>query len=294
MSRRAASVLVVGDLVADVRVAPGSPLEPGEEVEGDISLQGGGSSANQAVWLARAGAAVRFVGRVGDDLPGAVLVDELAREGVEVHVPRDPEHPTGMVAAIVEAGGERSLVTSRGANAHLQAQDVPPSFWGDAALLSLTGYLFTEPSSSACGRKLIDEARARELPFVLDPASARLLRRFPGRERFLEWTAGARWFLPNSSEGRVLSGASTDEDAARALLELHEGVVVTRGRSGCMVATRDDPLPRAVPVERSIAPVDATGAGDAFAAGFLHSWLSGSDPPEAARAGHALAATSVP
>ena len=94
-------VLVVGDLVVDVRVAPTREPVAGEEVEGRITTGGGGSAANQAAWLVRLGAEVVFVGRVGDDDAGARLVDELVAAGVEAVVARDPEHPTGMVAALL-------------------------------------------------------------------------------------------------------------------------------------------------------------------------------------------------
>ncbi len=96
---------MIGDLVADIRIAPADPPAGDEEVEGSISMSGGGSAANQAVWLAALGAEVTFVGRVGDDLIGATLIEELEQAGVTVAAARDLGRPTGTVACLIGEEG---------------------------------------------------------------------------------------------------------------------------------------------------------------------------------------------
>lgn len=289
----ASAVLVVGDLVADVRIAPAEAPAPGEEVAGDVTLHGGGSAANQAAWLASLGARVRFAGRVGDDALGTLLSDELRASGVDAHVARDRERPTGIVAALIDGAGERTLVTGRAANVALTPSDVPDALWDDAAAVVLTGYSFTHPAIATTGRALVAEARRRSVPFVVDPASARLFSAHPGARAFLDWTADARWCLPSAGEASALTGAASPEDAALALLERYDGVVVTDGARGCVVASRAGAAPERVPVAGRVEPLDTTGAGDAFAAGFVHAWLSGAGPVDAARAGHELAARAL-
>jgi sugar/nucleoside kinase (ribokinase family) len=288
-------VLVIGDLVADVTIAPGEAPVHGEEIEGVISLQGGGSAANQTAWLAHLGAQVRFVGRVGDDLLGALLSDQLRASGVHCRIVVDRHRSTGIVAAMLDEEGERALVTHRAANAHLRADDISPELWDGVQLLVLTGYLFTHPPAAEAGRALMALARERDIPVALDPASHRLIVRYPGARRFLDWTAGAAWFFPNSSEALHLTGATSEGAAAAMLLELYEGVAITRGASGCLIATKDEGRMKIaeIPSQRRVAPIDSTGAGDAFAAGFLFAWLRGDPPHEAAASGLRLAERAV-
>jgi sugar/nucleoside kinase (ribokinase family) len=288
-------VLVVGDLVADVTISPRESPVLGEEVEGEISLQGGGSAANQAAWLWHLGAKVRFVGRVGNDLLGTFLLRELRAFGVDCSVVVDATRPTGVVAALVDEGGERALITHRSANSHLDANDVPPSLWDGVQSLVLTGYLFTHRGSAAAGCALIAEARRRQIPVALDPASQRLVARYPGVSNFATWTAGAAWFFPNSSEALDLTGATSEREAAAMLLDLYDGVAITRGASGCLVGTRTtrgvDVVE--VPSRSRVTPIDSTGAGDAFAAGFVRAWLAGCPPHEAAGKGLEAARLAV-
>lgn len=110
-----------------------------------------------------------FVGRVGDDLIGVALIEELERAGVTVRAPRERHYPTGIVACLIGEDGERSLVTSRGANAYLEAADVDESCWHEAEVLVLTGYCFTAPASTPAGRALMAEAHGRGVPVVSDP-----------------------------------------------------------------------------------------------------------------------------
>jgi sugar/nucleoside kinase (ribokinase family) len=288
-------VVVVGDLVADVTIATAERPVPGEEVEGAIRLQGGGSAANQAAWLAHLGARVRFGGRVGNDVLGSFLTTDLEARGVECVITVDETRPTGIVAALLDADGERALITHRAANAALHTDDVPGSLWNGARLLVLTGYLFTHPHASGAGQALMTDARRRNVPVALDPASYRLIGRYPGRRRFLDWTAGATWFFPNSSEAAALTGAETDRDAAAVLLDVYEGVAITKGARGCTIATRlrGGSNVREIPAPKRVAPMDSTGAGDAFAAGFLFTWLCGTSVERAAEAGLRTAALAV-
>jgi sugar/nucleoside kinase (ribokinase family) len=120
----------------------------------------------------------------------------------------------------------------------------------------------------------------------VDPSSSALL-----SDEFLDWADGANLLLPNASEAHALTGDSDPERAARALARRFDEVVVTLGPAGALW-TDGDAVLRAAAVSVD-AVVDSTGAGDAFAAGFLSARVSGASTAEALAAGCRLGARAV-
>src|SRR5271168_2717858 len=124
MILRARRALVIGDVMTDVVVRPEGPLARGSDRRASITIQPGGSAANQAVWLTHYGAGVDFVARVG----AADVESETARFktiGVTPHLVGDPNRETGRLIALIDPDGERSFLTDRGANEALEARDIP-------------------------------------------------------------------------------------------------------------------------------------------------------------------------
>ncbi|HEX6989045.1 MAG TPA: PfkB family carbohydrate kinase [Bacillota bacterium] len=278
--------------MVDLLVRPERMPEPATDVPGRIRLMPGGAAANQAVWLARLGRAVRFAGRVGADPLGDLLLDDLRREGVEARVERDPRLPTGSVLVWIRPDGERALVTSRAANAVLTARQREEALWAGVRHLMLTGYAFAAPGSRPTAVELLAEARQRGVTVALDPASWRLLAAYPGREAFLDDAGGVDLLLPNAAEARWLAGRDDVGEAASILARDCGLVVVTLGSDGALVAERGrDPVH--VPAAAPRRVVDTTGAGDLFAAAFVHAWLDTGNPVGAAAYANACAARLV-
>lgn len=261
-------ILVVGDLMIDTIVKPEGPLARGSDRRATIVDRPGGSAANQAAWLAHFGAAVDFVARVGaaDRRREAA---RLARGGVSPHLAGDARRDTGRLIALVEANGERSFLTDRGANLALCAQDFPEAVVEEAAMLHLSGYSFFAPGPREAVVGLI--ARAAGRPIGVDPASAEFLRE-AGPDNFLAWTRGATTLFPNADEAAVLSGTDDPETQGARLAAHYPLVVVKRGAAGCEAFAADRRWRAAAP---PASVKDSTGAGDAFVAAFLVASLAG-------------------
>src|ERR1043165_3738866 len=106
-------IIAVGDLVWDVLVKPKGMLLPGGDTTGRIALAPGGSAANVAAWIARCGMPAGFVGKVGADVFGDLVVADLERESVQAHVSRTGEYDTGVILVLIDRAGQRSMVTNQ-------------------------------------------------------------------------------------------------------------------------------------------------------------------------------------
>ena len=287
-------VLVCGDVINDVMAEISVPLVDGQDNPAAISARPGGSAANQAAWMARLGLDVVFAGRAGARDAGFQR-QELARFGVRALLAPDESAPTGSIVVLVGPDGERTMITDRGANLRLQPADVPAALLDGAALLHLTGYSFFDPAPREVALGLIAGARRRGVPFTIDPGSAAFLAPLaPGA--FLDWTKGAAVCFPNLDEAAVLAGAAGTPQAdpaatAAFLTRYYRAVVIKCGADGALAAMAGSQPARVA--ARSAVVRDTTGAGDAFCAGFLASWLTGGDLAAAAASAVRAAALAV-
>lgn len=290
-------VVVVGDVAVDVLVAPRSPMVPGADVPASIRSSAGGAGANTAAWLAHLGAQVTLVARVGDDAAGRAAAAELSAAGVRPALALDRERPTCCVVALLgdpawSAGGtridmDRTLLSDRGAAAHLSPADLPALDGADH--LHLSGYVLLDPSSRPAGIDALASARAAGLTTSVDPQVAPAL-----TSEFRSWIRGVDLLLPNADELRALGGADTllaEVGAVASTAGVHGAIWEERRRAACGPEHQQSGR-WSVPAPL-VEVVDATGAGDAFNAGLLVAWLGGAGPVEALRAGCAAGAEAV-
>ena len=282
---RGGRIVVAGDVMTDIVAALSGPVAQGSDTPARVVQRGGGAGANVAVWLARAGAAVTLIGRVGDDAAGRDAAEGLRAEGVDARLAIDPARATGACVVLVEPGGERSMLPDAGANAGLEAAALPD----DAVHLHLAGYALLHPGSRPAARALLAAARSAGLGVSVDPSSAAPLQR-SGAAAFLEWVAGVDLLLPNRDEAAVLTGVPDPRGAARTLTAHAREVVVKLGAQGALWT--DGTTQLRVPAV-DVLVTDTTGAGDAFAAGLLAARLAGAEPADALGAACALAAEAV-
>ena len=280
-------VVVFGDVIDDVIVTPRGPIRSDTDTPSGIEIRPGGSAANAATWLAHAGAQVDFVGRVG--VMDIERHSRILREaGVRPMLAGDHELHTGTIVIIVN-GDERNMLTERGANAAFEPDAVHDSILRGASVVHFTGYSLFGRDSTTGFKKLIKRARALGVQVSVDPGSAGFLADF-GATKFLDAIAGAELLFPSLDEGKILTGLAEPVEIAESLAKKFPGVVLTLGRGGVVVAGGGQVLELDVTQAN---PVDPTGAGDAFCAGFLADWIVSANYRSAAAAGAALAAKAV-
>jgi ribokinase len=283
-------VVVVGGANYDY-LARGPKLpSPGDTVRGDLIHDApGGKGANQAVGAARLGARVAFVGRVGCDERGERILAALQREKIDTtHVIRDSNAPTGVALVQVNAAGEKQILAIGGANGRLSPADVRAASVPIAGAKVLLVQLEVPLETT---HEAVRIAHAAGVKIVLDPAPA-----IPLPDELLRIVDVIK---PNAGEARVLTGkdvkdrASAAEAARKLLARGAAAAAVTARDEGNLIVWRDGEcwLPR-IPV----ISIDATGAGDAFAAALGVLLAEGGSVAEAgafANAAAALATTVV-
>lgn len=275
---------VIGDFAWDVLIRTNSELLRGGDTFGEVMLTPGGSAANVAVWARRTGMATCFIGKIGRDRFGQLAEDDLDREGVEAHFVETDAHLTGSVAVFVDHTGERSMVSGHGADFYLLPQELPRDIIRSSCHLHLTAWSFFVDPPRAAVREAAHLAQAAGATLSFDPGSFQMIGEM-GVRQFLSVTQdlGIDVLLPNKEEGSMLTGGLTEpEDIAAALADLYpkalimlkldaDGALVWENGHGTHVPAGSNNL------------VDATGAGDSFAGGFLAHYLEHGDAVAAAR-----------
>ncbi|WP_433224125.1 carbohydrate kinase family protein [Microtetraspora malaysiensis] len=285
-------VVVVGDLMTDALARARFPLARASDTPAVVTMHGGGSGANIASWLAVEGHEVAFIGRRGADITGRNRDMELMGYGVDARLVMDPERPTGTCVVLVTHKGERTMLSDPGANAALAPEDLPRDLFSGGAHLHVSGYTLINEGSRDAGLAALDLARRAGMSISVDCASSAPVER-TGAEPFLEWTHGAKLLLANIDQAKVLTGRDEPAAAAKVLTAWFPQVVIKLNKDGALWYTNNRSEPVRAPAESIDRIVDGTGAGDAFAAGFMPPWLAGKPPAEALAAGNALAAKCI-
>jgi sugar/nucleoside kinase (ribokinase family) len=272
-----AVLLTIGDLVEDVVVELRGPVNIASDTGARITRRRGGSAANVAAVAARLSGEARFIGQVGDDAAGAWLIDQLAGDGVDVSfVCR--RGATATIVVLVDAAGERTMLVDQGSARDL---DDPEARWLDGAeVLHLTLYSLLDEPIATTSRELADLAHDRDVALSIDVSSAALIES-AGPDAVLDLL-------------RALQPAVVFANAHEASVLGLEGPI---GASAVIVKNGPGPsriyLPGSAPIDVAStpvrAPIDSTGAGDAFAAGVLTHPNWRHDLSAACRSGHRAA-----
>jgi sugar/nucleoside kinase (ribokinase family) len=281
-------VLVAGELNVDLVLQGYHAFpEPGKEVlVDDFVMVLGSASAICAMGLAKLGMSVSFLGKAGDDPWGHFCLDCLRGRGIDVsRALCKPSLKTGVTAAITSSR-DRALVSFLGSIASLTASDVPDEALAEVDHLHVSSYFLQERLRPGV-KALFARARRLGVTTSLDPGFDPTETWAPDLRATLE---EVDVFFPNEDELRGLTGTDDPEKALRSLANGRSRIVAKLGKGGAATLEGDDFL--RVPAFATT-PLDTTGAGDSFNAGFLHGWLAGAPTRDALRLGAACGALST-
>ena len=243
-------VCTLGDALLDVVVQLDGPIAADTDTYGRTRVAAGGQAANVAAWVTALGGTGRLVGKRADDPAGRIVAEELRLRGVELLGPVE-ERGTGTVVSVATPDGGRTMLSDRGIAPALAPDELEATWFQDCDRLHVPGYsLAREPIAAAA------ERAARQAPFVSVDASSTTAIEAAGLDSFRACVERLRpdVLFANEDEARLLGDVGVDT------------VVVKRGARGCLVRTRGHAEEHAA-LPATVA--DTTGAGDAFAAGFL-------------------------
>jgi sugar/nucleoside kinase (ribokinase family) len=266
-------VLVVGEILADVIVRDRDPRPEFGQTEryvDSVSLVMGSSSVIFACGAARLGLRVAMASVVGDDALGRFMLASMAERNLDTIAVRvDPNHPTG-ASVHLASSTDRAILTAPGTTPLVRAEDVPLSLVRRARHIH-AGAVYVMDALRPGLPALFRAARAGGATTSCDT----------NWDPVEQWDGGIREilnetdiFLPNEAEATLIARERDPETAARALVAMGARVVAVKlGAAGAIAVTADGR--RAACPALPIEPVDATGAGDSFDAGFVAAWLAG-------------------
>jgi len=281
-------LLILGDVNPDLVLR--GDVEPrfgqAERLVDEAHLTIGGSGAIVACGAARLGLAVALCGVVGDDVFGRWMRDELARRGVGVDgLVVDPDNPTGL-SVVLSKQDDRAILTHVGTIAELKADRIDRELLRTARHVHVSSF-FLQRELAPDLSDLFDEARGHGATTSVDP----------------NWDPSESWnggladlltrtdvFLPNATEACMIAGEETAERAVLALARSAGLVVAKLGPDGAVAARQSEVIRAPAPAAN---PVDTTGAGDSFDAGFLASWLNREPLERSLAVGNACGALST-
>jgi ribokinase len=246
-------LVTIGDALLDVVVRLGEALEDGADASAETIASAGGQAGNVAAWAVALGAQARCVAKRGDDPAGRVVSAELERRGVELVGPMEGRN--GVVVSLVAADGERTMASDRGVAPELSPDDLDAD-WFACDGLHISGYALLATPIDRAAQKAAELARAHGAQVSVDLSAWTRIREH-GPRRFREQL--------ERIEPDVILANEAEWEIVGAAYGLARTAVVKRGARGAAIfgEVHADLPPTRGPV------VDATGAGDALAAGFL-------------------------
>lgn len=282
-------VIVVGELNVDIILnrIESFPEIGKEKLAKNMAVNLGSSSAIFASNLSSLGAKVGFLGKIGDDNFGRLIIDSLLKKGVDVDlIIKDKNSNTG-ATIILNYDEDRAMVTYQGAMNNLTIDNIPVNIIEQAKHLHFSSY-YLQPGIKKDVKKLFQLAKDTGSTTSFD----------------MQWDPDEKWdlnyeevlpyvdiFLPNEQEIQFLTEENSLEDAVKKIAPFIKNLVVKMGSKGSLLVNNGKNIFKEPYLNNNI--VDAIGAGDSFNAGFIYKFIKGAELTECQTFGNLMGAVNT-
>lgn len=240
----------------------------------------GGSAANTVIAFSAMGGKAAYQTMLGEDENGMFYSSEFDRLGIDLQAGRTKEHPTGTCVVLITPDGERTMHTHLGATSRFSLDVLDEEMIRDSELLYIEGYKLSEPESTKAILKALDTAKAGGTKIAFSFSAMFIIE--TQRETVEKITQASDIIFCNDDEALTYSRENTIEKAKEKIASDCPNFVITLGKDGALI--RKDGKEFTVPCYND-SPIDTTGAGDMFAAGFLYGDIVEKNPEFAGKLG---------
>jgi sugar/nucleoside kinase (ribokinase family) len=276
-------ITIIGDAFVDIAV-PADDILLGGTYYRNIKVSYGGL-ANTAIEIARLGESVSFVGKIGDDIYGMFFKENLKKNGVVDLSFTGEKQATGLCVSMWSGSGERSMVANRGANDYLTVDEIESrmSKISRSKVIYCSGYSLLGTDSYRSILYVMQACRKLGCKICFNPGAPNII-----TAAFKDIIAAfVDILILNAAEARQLTEAVETNEVLAILDMMNIFAIITNDKKGCVFAEAKKQI--WVPLDEPINIIDTTGAGDAFAAGFIVARLRGQDNLECAKMGQKVA-----
>ena len=266
MRSRSKKVLVLGDVNLDITMPVEEYPVPGRDgIIQHIQIQVGGGGLNPVIVLSKLGLKTSISGCVGNDIWAEQVKEITRRYGIETtHLQICEETCTGLISIIVTPDGERTMLSYRGANAHLDINKINDDILDNVSVLHVSGYAFMDEKQFPASMKMVDLACNLGIPISIDSGLEPVLQQ---PEVFKKITPILYQYILGKQEAFKIFNTNSVETALEEMLSSGiKRAVIKLGSGGCYLA--EGKTRHYIP-EFQTKVVDTTGAGDAFSAGLV-------------------------
>lgn len=258
---------------------------------GPATEMSGGSVANSVAGLAMLGGSAAYIGKVKNDQLGEIFNHDLSSLGVDIRLkPAADGAPTARSHVLITNDGQRTMNTYLGACTELSTADITEKTIGSPRCILLEGYVWDIEEGPALAKKAIEIGKAHGAAIALSLSDSFCVERH--RESFRELVdESVDIVLADEDEINMLLGTETIDETLAAVRDRSNLFAITRGKEGSVICSNGDVVTQAAQHIDKL--VDTTGAGDAWAAGFLYGWANDWPHADSARLGTHVASNVI-